>query len=190
MTWLAVVAALAAAAVVGQGVLWGVLLRRYGLALHRIDELESEVVSEPPRAADAGALKLRTVDGEAFTLDEVADPDGPTLLVLTDERSGACTALYPEISRWQDELAGSLTVVVLGQGAPERLRALAEEHGLTKVLAVDPESFRALGVDGTPAAVFVGPDGTIAHPMKYGALDIEMLVLDAVEASLEVMHHG
>jgi len=31
-------------------------------------------------------------------------------------------------------------------------------------------------------------DPTLAPPIRYGALDIEMLVLDAVEASLEVTH--
>jgi peroxiredoxin len=173
--------------VTGQALLWVVLLHRYGDALRRLDALAGE------RAPDVGLLTgaavppfaLQSVTGDHIvSLADLLSPDRSLLLVFTDERCGACSALYPEISRWQREFGHEIEVVVLGHGDSDGLRALAEEHDLDPLLIADRGTFVALGVAGTPCALLVEPDGRVAQPMCYGALDIEALVLDHVETHI------
>ena len=187
------------AALVGAGgaqaLLWVALLRRYGRALRRIDELEAGEETEtheehvPELGTEAPPFELPGLDGFQVALTDLLAGARPVVLVATDERCGACTALYPEIARWQRELHDHVAVVVLGDGSPEKLRALAEEHELDAVLIANRSTLGAYGVYGTPSALRVDPDGRIASPVRYGGPDIEALVLDAAESNaLEVAH--
>lgn len=195
--WLELGIAVGVGAVTGQGIAWVVLLRRYGRALGRIDELETgselEIADEHGLevGTEAPGFELAALDGAQVTLTDLLAQARPVVLVATDERCGACTALYPEIARWQRELHDQVAVVVLGDGSREKLRALAEEHELDAVLCADRGTLAAYGVYGTPSALWIDPDGRVASPVRYGALDLEALVLDAAEShTLEVAHHG
>lgn len=196
-TWLELAAAGVAIVGVAQALLSYTLLRRYGRALRRIEELEAktELVADDAHGLDVGAdaprFELPGLDGAHVTLSDLLDGTRPVVLVVTDERCGACTALYPDIAKWQHELHDQLAVVVLGDGSPETLRALAEEHELDPVLLTDRATLAAYDVYGTPSALLIDADGRVASPVRYGGLDIEALVLDAVESNaLEVAHHG
>jgi peroxiredoxin len=196
-TWLHVGGAALVVAVGGQALLWVALLRRYGRALRQIDELETATDPRPDQkpvlevGAEAPHFELPGLDGAPVTLTDLLTGARRVILVATDERCGACTALYPEIARWQQELRDQVAVVVLGGGSPEKLRAVAEEHELDAVLLADRPTLGAYGMHGTPSALLIDPDVRIASPVRYGGLDIEALVLDAVESNaLEVAHHG
>lgn len=198
--WLELGAALVVTLLAGQAALWVITLTRYGRVLRRIDELTaSETVLEEPETKpllDPGdtvpTFALRDGVDESRTLHELLAEGRPLVLVATDERCGSCAALYPDLARWQEEFAGLVTIAVLGLGDADSLAALAQEHGLDIALVADPATFEALGVEATPGALVVGPDGLVASPFRYGSLDIEMLVLDTVEATApkEVAQRG
>lgn len=196
LDWRELAIGLAVAGALVQGVLWIVLLRRYGRSLRRIDELTSAGEGEPDpvlRPGDAmPPFVLPHVDGGRRSLGDLLAPGLPALLVLTDERCPSCATLYPDLGRWQAEHGDRVTIAVLGLGSAEALTALAEEHDLATVLVADHDTFASLGVEATPAALVVEPDGRVAQTLRYGAIDVEMLLLDIVEAHMtkEVALHG
>ena len=92
-------------------------------------------------------------------------------------------ALLPEIGRWQQEHSAKLTVSLVSRGTAEENRAKSTEHGLTCVLMQQNwEVSEAYQVKGTPSAVLLGPDGTIASPLAAGPESIRALVTQTVGA--------
>jgi thiol-disulfide isomerase/thioredoxin len=78
---------------------------------------------------------------------------------------GPCTAMLPEIGRWQQEYPDRLAIALISRGEVEENRTKASEHGLTNVLLQeDWEVSQAYRVAGTPSAVLLTPEGTIATP--------------------------
>lgn len=196
-SWLALAIGAVTAALGAQAALWVVLLRRYGQALRRIDELTAAPIDhevEPPLGPGdvMPAFVLPRSEGGRQGLDELRGRGLPVMLVLTDERCGSCAALYPVLARWEVEFGDHVTIAVLGLGSAESLTALAQEHGLETVLIADPGTFDTLGVEATPGALVVAPDGRVTAALQYGAVDIEMLLLDTVQLDTlrEVAHHG
>jgi thiol-disulfide isomerase/thioredoxin len=109
------------------------------------------------------------------------------VLVFTAPNCGPCTALLPEVGRWQEEHANKVTLALVSRGTAEENRAKSTEHGLTNVLLQDNwEVSEAYEVGGTPSAVFVRPDGTIGSPVAIGAEAIRSLVRQAVETPARV----
>jgi thiol-disulfide isomerase/thioredoxin len=83
----------------------------------------------------------------------------------------------PDVARWQAEHADELTIALLSDGDPELVRAEAAQHGLENVLIDETLSaYEAYAANGTPSAVLVADDGTIASWLAAGADWIEMLV--------------
>jgi peroxiredoxin len=181
------------------------LLRQNGRLLVRVEALEEAVTSggaalsaershngaqeeaQPPQGLPVGSqapgFTLSGLHGEALTLDSLRVSGKPVMLLFTDVDCGPCNALLPEIGHWQAEHAAKVTVVVVSRGDPGDNRTKASEHGLTSVLLQqDWEVSEAYQVDGTPSAVLVSPDGTIASPVAGGAEAIRALVADAVGA--------
>jgi hypothetical protein len=56
------------------------------------------------------------------------------MLLFTDPECGPCTALLPEVGRWQQEHSAKLSISLVSRGTPEENRAKMDEHGLTNVL--------------------------------------------------------
>ena len=177
LSWLALALTALAAAGGGQAVLWVLLLRRYGRALRHIDELEGAPHEESVEVGSpAPGFALPTVDGDELSLDELLAPEKPLLLVFTDTGCGACTALLPDVVRWQRAYADRLTLAVVGHGDAQRLKAAAEEHGLERLLLAPDRSLAlAYGAYGTPSSVLV-VDGHVATPVVYGADEITSLM--------------
>ena len=176
-----------AALVGGQALLSYTLLRRYGRALRRIEELEDgySTSAGPELGEPAPPFALPTTAGGDVTLERLLEPGRPALLVFVDSACGACSALFPSLAS-----AGSdaFTLAVLGHGDPDRLRAAADEHGLDEILVVpDVSLFREYGSEAAPSAVLVDADGRIASPVLYGVEDIAEIVggdrSDAVEVA-------
>jgi peroxiredoxin len=188
------------------------LLRQHGRLLVRVEALEEAVASggaalsagpsqngaqeeaQPPEGLPVGSqapgFSLSGLHGETLTLDSLRFSGKPVMLLFTDPGCGPCNALLPEIGHWQEEHAAKLTISLVSRGDPGDNRTKASEHGLTSVLLQqDWEVSEAYQVNGTPSALLVGPDGTIASPVAGGAEAISALVADAVGAPAQLPMH-
>jgi thiol-disulfide isomerase/thioredoxin len=173
---------------------WGLLhaLRAYGRLLVRIESIEAslgQVGIALPATADAGDFRpglpvgaaapsfaLPDLNGETVTLEALLDGRG-SLLVFSNPGCGPCRGLMPDVARWQREHAHALTIALISGGAVNANREEAAQHDLQRVLLeTGSATSDDYGVAGTPSAVLVAPDGTIASPLAGGAEAIEALL--------------
>ena len=198
-----VVLGLLAAAQVAQGLFFAHLLRQNGRLLARIEALEGGRVTDDalpapsengvrpeaglPLGSQAPRFGLPGIYGEWLTLDALRARGKPLLLIFTHPDCAACTALLPEIGRWQQEHAATLTVPIVSRGTAEENRAHSLEHGLTNVLlqegweVADPYQVKTI-----PSAVLVNPEGTIGSPLARGPEAIRALVTQTVGAPARI----
>ncbi len=176
------------------------LLRQNGRLLMCLEALEERLAvgdgaapsrnDVPPQSAaglpvgsPAPAFELSGLHGETVTQEALRAPGKPVMLLFTDPDCGPCTALLPEIGRWQREHAEKLTISPISRGSPGENRAGSSEHGLAGVLLQDDrEVSEAYKAYGTPSAVLVRPDGAIGSLVAGGAEAIRRLVTQAVGA--------
>jgi peroxiredoxin len=172
-------------ALVAAGLVWGpapgwLLLAAVAAAVGVtvLERVRSSRESAPRGLAvgsEAPEFRLSALDGAAVTLSALLERGQPVLLVFSDAHCGPCAALAPDVARWQRELDERLTIAVL-ERRHEQWGSTTDEHGRTIVLLQeDDEVARAYGANGTPSAVLVGADGTLASPLVGGALGIEGL---------------
>src|SRR6266852_9172212 len=134
-----------------------------------------------PVGSQAPTFSLSGLHRETITLDALRAPGKPIVLVFSDPGCGPCTALLPEVGRWQRDYASKLILVLISRGTPEDNRAKTAESGITQVLLQqDREVAESYQVAGTPSAVLIRTDGTIAAPLAEGAVDIRGLVAGAI----------
>jgi thiol-disulfide isomerase/thioredoxin len=115
------------------------------------------------------------------------------MLLFTDPNCGPCTALLPEIGRWQKEHAEKLSIALISRGDLEENRAKSQEHGLQYVLLQkDWEVSESYQARGTPSAVLVLPDGNVGTPVSGGTEAIRSLLSYAVgeRAQLPMQPHA
>jgi peroxiredoxin len=173
------------------------LLRSYGRLLVRLDRLEQRLADagfdldtdeREPRptiglepGTPAPAFAVADTNGDSVTLDDLLAPELPLLLLFTSTRCGPCQALLPQAATWQRELADRLTIAFANDGSPEDVRAEAGEHGLEHVVVDEgAKLYKQFEASGTPGAVLVEADGTIASWVATGPDWIEDLVEEAV----------
>jgi len=168
------------------------LLDQNGRILMRLEALEREHEAGPTPSPDeaptppsvglpvgdaAPEFELRGLRGETLTLAALRAAEKPVILLFTDPNCAPCTAMLPMIRRWQKEYDGELTISLVSRGAVEANRASSTEHGLRGVLLQDDwEVSEAYGVESTPSAVLVTPEGTIGSPVLEGADSISAFV--------------
>jgi peroxiredoxin len=134
-----------------------------------------------PVGSEAPEFSLSGFYGETLTLEDLRSPGKPVLLFFTDPNCGPCTAMLPEVGRWQQEQAKKLTLALISRGEVEENRTKAQEHELRNVLLQkDWEVSESYEVRGTPSAVLIGPDGNVASPVVGGAEGIRALLSHAV----------
>jgi thiol-disulfide isomerase/thioredoxin len=193
---LALVVVLASCSVLAAGAVAFVsLMRSYGHVLTRLDRVEAALESrgiavleelELPEIGLAPGTPVprftaTTLAGQEISQETIASSEVPTLLLFTSPHCGPCSSLMPTVARWQREHDDRLTVVVASAGSPEGAREEAERHGLTLVLHdVDGHLAGLFQANGTPSAVLLSPDGTIAGWVASGAEWIEQLVAGSV----------
>jgi peroxiredoxin len=167
--------------------------------LARLDALETrlDTIGVAPSAAPGGpsldtgpglridspapTFALPGLYGETWTLDALRAAGKPVLLVFSAPTCVPCTALLPDLARWQREHATTLTIAVISRGATEADRAKMATLRLEYLLLQQKgEVAAAYQATGTPAAVVVGPDGTVASPLARGADAIRALVARTV----------
>jgi peroxiredoxin len=171
------------ALVLAQAVLLVLVLRRHGQVLARLDDIDAED-DEPaglPVGSEAPEFELPGLEGELVTLATLRERDLPVLLLFSDPACAPCSALLPEVGRWQQEWASELTLAVVSNAGLEQNRASAAEHDLTIVLSQETHDVSlAYGALGTPMAVLVDHDGRIASPVAAGEAAIAELLAQAV----------
>ena len=125
------------------------LLRQNGRLLVRVEALEAglgvngaavppgngtQQASGLPVGSEAPGFSLKGLHGETLTLESLRSLGNPVMLNFTDPGCGPCTAMLPEIGRWQQEYQDRLAISLVSRSEVEENRAKASEHGLTNVL--------------------------------------------------------
>jgi peroxiredoxin len=154
--------------------------------LHTIEEhlgIDAPLLSEGvvPGGLSVGerapGFALTSLDSGPSTLEALRAAGKQVVLVFSDPSCGPCTALLPDLSRWQREHAATATFALISRGTEEANRAKRTEFGVVNVLIQDDrEVAEAYRVAGTPSAVVVRPDGTIGSGIVAGADGIRQLV--------------
>ena len=168
------------------------LLRQQGRLLKRLEAVErggggKAATASPssPRlelGATAPELVLSTVDGTSVTLGSLRREGKPTALVFTAPSCAPCEALLPELGRWEREFGDRATLVAISQGSLQHNASLSAEHGISRtVVQTDREAMVAFGIQGTPSAVLISPDGRIASAVGRGSGEIRALLDRAAE---------
>src|SRR5215217_2603899 len=168
------------------------LLGQNGRLLVRVEALEARLGLDPvavpsangakqaaglPVGSQAPPFSLEGLHGETLALESLRSAGKPILLLFTDPGCGPCTAMLPEIGRWQEEHSDKLIISLVSRGKAEENRAKAQEHGLTNVLLQeDWEVSEAYQVSGTPSAVLLTPDGKIGSAVAGGPEAIRSIV--------------
>jgi thiol-disulfide isomerase/thioredoxin len=112
------------------------------------------------------------------------------MMLFTDPGCGPCNALLPEVGRWQEEHANRLTLSLVSRGEAEENKTKAQEHALKNVLLQnDWEVSESYEVRGTPSAVLIATDGSIASPVAGGAEGIRGLLSYAVGERAQLPMH-
>jgi thiol-disulfide isomerase/thioredoxin len=192
---LTVTSILLIAAVAGLAWLLLQMVRQNGRLLIRLDAIDnrltgvdvpvadsspaSQPVMQPglPIGTPAPAFRLDGIHGDAQTLDSLRAAGNPVLLIFSSPTCGPCTALMPEVGRWQREYADRLTIAMIGQGEATAIHVKSAEHGLTNVLLQHSNEVAQLyDAKGTPTAVLISADGTIESAVAPGAEAIRALV--------------
>jgi uncharacterized membrane protein YphA (DoxX/SURF4 family)/thiol-disulfide isomerase/thioredoxin len=172
------------AGVIGLASVFWALFRRYGGLLLRVEELEARVRGEDvrPVAADFDLPDLR---GGRATLGSLV-ADAPAVLVFTSTNCLPCQELAPRVGEW----AGTAQVgfAVLSAGEPEAALAKFATADAVRVLHDDAGIAAAYGVEATPAALVVTPDGRVSAGPAFGADEIAALVAPYVGAPGHVHH--
>lgn len=171
------------ALVFAQAVLLVLVLRRHGQVLARLENVhaEDEAPAGLPIGSEAPELELPDLDGHLVSLAALRERRLPVLLLFSDPACGPCSALLPEVGRWQHEWTKQLTLAVVSNASLEHNRASAAEYDLTLVLSQDRHTVSlAYGALGTPMAILVDGDGRIASPVAAGEDAIAELVALAV----------
>ena len=162
------------------------LLKQNGRLAMRVGALEGRFTEELPPGLPLGEaapdFELPNLHGQKLTLEALRAPGKPVILLFTDPNCGPCMAMIRDVGRWQDEHAEKLTIALVSRGEREENAISASEHGLRNVLLQkDWEVADAYGVDGTPSAVLVRPDGTIGGSALEGIDDVRDFLATTVE---------
>src|SRR3954453_3821688 len=93
-----------------------------------------------PVGALAPAFAARDTDGETFTLDDLRSRGRPVVLVFGAPGCGPCPTLAPDLRRWQETLADTVTVGLVGIGAYFRYEPATDVDGgsVHDIYARDP----------------------------------------------------
>lgn len=173
------------------------LWRQNGRLLLRIEALEvakdslrapaplAASVNGQPVLAEARApgFELPLAGGARGSLQRLLAAGYPVLLIFADSGCGPCQALLPEVAAWQQHTHDQLTIAVLGSGWGKK--GARQVAGLGNLFVQEKHEVAArYGVQGTPAAVLIRPDGMLASPVLTGADGVRQLLQAALSPAL------
>ncbi|MGW1024082.1 MauE/DoxX family redox-associated membrane protein [Streptomyces sp. NPDC002577] len=125
---------------------------------------------------------LQDESHQRWTRDRLLTARRPLLLLFSDHACGACTALLPEVARWQDSYGDRLTIAVVSGGSRPVAAADGNGTGPRRLLA-DPhrEVLAAYGITATPSAVLIDAEGIVMAAPAIGATEIGELLTNALK---------
>jgi len=130
-----------------------------------------------PRGTLAPPFDLPRLEGDRASLDTLKEVGLPLLLIFSDAHCSACAQLWPDISRWEQQCAGTLTVAVICGGPPPLVEMKLVGTSVTNVLLAGEAKLTDLySLSLIPSAVIVGSDGRIDSEGAVGIPAIRSLV--------------
>ncbi len=156
----------------------------------RTDEVNSISILDGGQTQDqvAPPFALVNLQSETLTLVNLLDAQKPVILIFTDPNCGPCQALLPYIEEWQQQYFNKLTIALISVGTPEVNRSKFEGLKISNILLQQNyEVTEAYGVQGTPSAVLVQPNGTTGGPPQAGVELIQALVAYATRMPLQLI---
>jgi uncharacterized membrane protein YphA (DoxX/SURF4 family) len=172
------------------GVGWLYMWReRSGLKrqLARAQRLATSAAPGVPIGSRAPDFSLPDLEGNAVTLDSLLERGRPLLRVFVSPGCEQCVELLPKLSRWQRSLADRLTLVLVSTGSRERNVPIFEQYGMSEVLLQEfMEVTDAFRIRGTPSAVFITSEGTVATNPAETVFGIEPLLRTALNDGVSV----
>jgi peroxiredoxin len=194
-----VLGALALAACAFQSWLCWHLLRQNGALLLRLDHLEHNLKSSgllvknesfELAGLSAGSMapdfNLIALAGGTIGLADLTASKKPILLFFSDPNCSPCTALLPDIAKWQRDHSDKATFAVISRGTLAENRAKVGEYHIKHVLLQeDREIAEQYGASATPSAVLIDSTGLVAAPLALGAKAIAQFVSDVINETLE-----
>lgn len=179
--WLELASSGAALLVAAQSLLAFTLLRRYGRALRRIEELEAGVERRAALAAgdEAPEFTLPRLGGGEVALHDLLAPARSLLLLFVDPGCGPCHELVPELAGWLD---GRVTPVFISRGEVDANATFAD-HGEV-LLQREHEVAELYAAEATPSAILISSDGRIEQPLATGHGAIEELARVTAEPTV------
>jgi uncharacterized membrane protein YphA (DoxX/SURF4 family) len=146
--------------------------------------LHTNVPKTLPIGALAPAFALPNLDGNLVSLDDLLTRgSGRTIaLLFTDPACGPCGSLLREIPSWETARATTLEIVVISRGDRDANLAKAHQLGLRahRVLRQHAQELsNAFGIPGTPSALLIAADGTVASPVAGGIDAVRRLLATA-----------
>ena len=135
--------------------------------------------------APAPGFELPAADGRRVSLRALLGRGLPVMLIFSDPGCGHCTALLPQVARWQHQHRDRLTVALASRRSAGQNAATPQTHGLRDVLLqANREIAEVYQANGTPSAVLITASGTIASPLAAGAQAITQLIHSATTSGL------
>lgn len=130
-----------------------------------------------PIGTKAPAFDLVQQDAGRGSLESLSKGGVPILLIFSDAVCPACGQLWPDISRWQQELTKKLTVAAVCSGNEQYLEAKLMFVSVTNVLIDEGAKVHDVyAMTKNPSAVIVNPDGRIDSAGVVGVPAIRDLV--------------
>ena len=137
-----------------------------------------------PRGTPAPAFALDPIRGTARSLDDILLEERPAVLVFVSTDCAPCLQMLPALSRWQNTLSRSLSIVAVFTGERPEIDRLSREHELSLVLAAESNQMVELyRLRLTPSAVLVDPEGILDESPAEGLAAIENLIRVALARS-------
>jgi len=146
------------------------------------EKSDADVVEGLPMGAPAPPFRLPTPTGRTVALERLICERALTALVFSEPACPECRGLASDIARWQSQYATTVTIVLITRSG-ERTQDMPTDHGrLDHVLLQQGwEIAEQYKVPGTPGAVLVRREGTIASLVALGRPAIEKLLASAIE---------
>jgi thiol-disulfide isomerase/thioredoxin/uncharacterized membrane protein YphA (DoxX/SURF4 family) len=139
----------------------------------------SSLDSEPeglPVGTTAPGFVLPDMRGRTQSLDSLRARGRPVVLEFVDLSCAPCREFLPFVARWQKSLADRVTIAIVTRGSLDD-RPAWEAYGVTDVLLDESDEVSdAYRVAGTPSAIGIWADGTIAAAPAGGKHMPEVLV--------------
>jgi len=163
------------------------VFRQNGRILARLDMMEAELSKTRDGRSEGPGLAVGTTAPSFLlpdlstkllvSLDHLMGEYRPVLLIFSDPECRPCRDMLPDVVRWESAHRTRLTIVVVSRGSDEANRSKFDQHRPRNVLLQqDREVAAAYNVPGTPAAVLIAIDGSIASSVAMGAQAIAALI--------------